>query len=526
MTEPLINIIPQKRHRNIFLYIFVILFMALFSLPSEAGYPPNRSGGGAASGIQTTTAAAGTPQSEVLNNVAAKYKTVMENWRSVFQNAAMTLLFYLTVINLFWRAASLMFRGNNVADIFFELIRTVMIYGFFYFLITNISYMGDVILDSFKEMAKAASGVKAVSPSGMIDQGVAGMEKIFNNIGWSAFSITGIFLLFCGICCILVYTFVAINVLIATVVFYFILYAGAILIGFAGTEWTRNSALQYLNAVLAAGMRYMTTVMVAVMSSGVFMEILNQYKGGDKSWVPLSSLLVSLFLTYILIQKLPDMVSNLISPAGSGMGITSSGFAHATGIAQVGRAAQSMAMSAAKIAAVATGAGAVTMAAAGIKAVTGGVPGAIKSAMNGGSPKAGFMAGYDGGGAIGMAKSAMGAIGKTLNHIPPFRAASSAVKQALEKGGSQKAMASNMAADLRKDGMGAAEAKTKGQQMASQAQGYMRQGMGREAAKDMAYNDVMRRGGGDASRVTNATLRLNNFFTLRTSQKEKVTQFL
>ena len=140
MVEPLNKIIPQKRHRNIFFYIFVIFFMALFSLPSEAGYPPNRNGGGAATGVQTTTAPSGTPQSEVLNNVAAKYKTVMEKWRSVFQNAAMSLLFYLTVINLFWRAASLMFRGNNVADIFFELIRTVMIYGFFYYLISNIGY--------------------------------------------------------------------------------------------------------------------------------------------------------------------------------------------------------------------------------------------------------------------------------------------------------------------------------------------------------------------------------------------------
>lgn len=421
--------------------------------------------------------------SEILDNLTTSYQSTLQQWKPKMQGAAKTLLISLGTINIVWRAAQLLFRGNNIADLIWEVVRTIAVIGFFLWLIGDPTIGGtplyQSLFDSMANLAGQLTGSAISKPSDCVQAGFDAFSAIMdatpdlqtdgffgtmaNAIIWLAYILSGLVI---GCITLLFWIYTAVQMVIVTVSFTFLLYGGLLILGLAGTEWTRNSALSYLNAIIASSLRYFATIAVATMSYQIMVSLLDfsVTKGGmDANFgEQLTALLMFEvgvlscgFITYLMVNKLPDMLANLVSPAGSGIGVSASqGLAAAklasaaTGLtaaaAAVGGAAKSMAGSAGKSAA-----GALDGALSG---AVGGVRGAYNAARNGESLGGGFANGFKTDYNKGISGTSLGAFlgdaGKALARNTGH--ATSQFRSDFEKLGMDKATAAKAAKDANK----------------------------------------------------------------------------
>lgn len=320
----------------------------------------------------------------ILNDATKLFKSQITVWYSGFKTVAVELLSILMVINIVWRTLSLGFRGNQFNDLFFEFIRAVVVFGFFLYLIETFSEWTEAIFKGFIGLADLAySDIRTYgTASGMINNGINAFQDILDKVepfktdgvaGTVQNAIIWVFsmgvALFFGLVCLALWAFIGVNLAIQYVTFYFLTYAGVIFLAFAGTEWTRNTALNYLNAVLAAGVRYFATILVAAMSCKVFSEVVKTFStytstGGatfvQGIIVPLVTLTLASFFAYKFSMKLPDMLAALVSPATNGVGVTAQGFSAATHLGSaakaLGTASKNLSMATAGLAAAGAGA--------------------------------------------------------------------------------------------------------------------------------------------------------------------------
>ena len=299
------------------------------------------------------------------------------------QEYGLYLLGTFMLINMVWRFGSLMFRGNSISDLFFEFVRTIMIYGFFLWFLKNLPELADDLLRGFSNFAQdmiggtgGAVSNRGVSASACLDMGIECFTKLMESVqppsidgvggtlvNCVTFVLAALTALIIGFVIIILWVYIAINIVLVTVSFYFIAYCGAFMLGFAGMEWTRNTALAYLNALLGAAVKFFGTFMIAGMFSKVARDCLDSFSQSGNGFqegvlIPFVTLLVVSFIGFLLVDKLPNMLAAIISPATNGAGISIGGFAAATGMQTAAKSMAGAAVSLAGTAAKMAGAGA------------------------------------------------------------------------------------------------------------------------------------------------------------------------
>ena len=300
----------------------------------------------------------------VLNRTADDFKVAMASWDQSVRNAASYLFYALLTISMVWRLGMMAIKGGQINDLFIDLIRTIMIAGLFTWLVQEVQYarVFSSIFRGMGNLAMQASGESALpTPSGMLTVGTTAAGKILDTIGWSnALSVESLLKLGVAGAILVLYCLIAINVLLAFIAFYFMMYAGVFLLAFWGADWTRDTAIMYLKALLARSIEFYGIILLASASSDIFQNCLNDFvsSSGADTWLPLATLFTAAVVTYLLITKLPAMLAQCVAPIQSA-GVSASGFAAATGLT----AAAGMMMGAAKMFAKSVGSGAASGAA-------------------------------------------------------------------------------------------------------------------------------------------------------------------
>ena len=300
----------------------------------------------------------------VLNRTADDFRVAMASWDQSVRNAASYLFYALLTIGLVWRFGMMAIKGGQINDLFIDLIRTIMIAGLFTWLVQQVEYarIFRAVFQGMGQLAMQASGESALpTPSGMLTVGTTAAGKILDTIGWSnALSVESLLKLGVAGAILVLYCLIAINVLLAFIAFYFMMYAGVFLLAFWGADWTRDTAIMYLKALLARSIEFYGIILLASASSDIFQNCLNDFvsSSGADTWLPLATLFTAAVVTYLLITKLPAMLAQCVAPIQSA-GVSASGFAAATGLT----AEAGMMMGAAKMFAKSVGSGAASGAA-------------------------------------------------------------------------------------------------------------------------------------------------------------------
>ncbi|MCL7931685.1 P-type conjugative transfer protein TrbL [Halomonas llamarensis] len=252
----------------------------------------------------------------VLNEVSDRFLTESSNWATTITDHASWLFWTLVVISMVWTFGMMALRKADIGEFFAEFTRFTITTGFFWWLLINGPGFAMDIINSLRNIAAEASGLpRGLNPSTPIDIAFDIIAKAA-----SSYSITSpmdnlsIFLTTLAILACM--AIVAANVLLALVTAWIIAYAGIFVLGFGGSRWTSDIAVNYFRSVAGIALKIMTMTLLV----GIAVSIIDGYHSDLSEGAPMDELLVIFVVSLvmvILVNSVPNVVAGLIPGGGA-----------------------------------------------------------------------------------------------------------------------------------------------------------------------------------------------------------------
>jgi type IV secretion system protein TrbL len=275
----------------------------------------------------------------IFDNVLNRYATAAVTWANTITDRASWLFWVLVMISMVWTFGLMALRKADIAEFFAEFIKFIVFTGFFWWLLLNGPNFAIDIIESLGQIAAAASGSPgSFSPSSIVDIGFEILFKIYDNSSrWEPVdSAAGILI---GIAILVLVALIAVNMLILLISAWILAYAGVFFLGFGGSRWTSDMAINYFRTVLSVAAQLFTMVLLV----GIGKTFVDQYKAALSEGINLNELsimLVVLLILFHLVNKVPPMIGQL--PFGGGTGPLGNGFGGGTALAATAVAGAAM----------------------------------------------------------------------------------------------------------------------------------------------------------------------------------------
>lgn len=308
-----------------------------------------------------------------------------EQWNGRLQGYALHLFWTLAVIQLVMTFFPMVLRQADLGEIAHELIKYVLVIGFFYEILAHSTYWASAVIQSFRDAGGTAIG----QPSAMQPSDIFALAVEFaNTIGnvrtinpLAAFSIT-----IASACVLLSFAFIAAFMAVTLVESYIVINASVLLLGFGGSQWTREYALAMLKYAVAVGAKlFVLTLLVGLIAQSAHdWQAAYNHTDNASMWT-----MVGLGFTCAYLAKtIPDLIQGLISGVSFGGGGALGGMAAtALGVgAGVGAAAAASGLG---------GAAAMAGEAASTGQAAGGLANLINNSIAGGSQPTAATGGMD-----------------------------------------------------------------------------------------------------------------------------------
>jgi type IV secretion system protein TrbL len=281
----------------------------------------------------------------IMDTVLNRFKAVASTWASIIEAVATRLFWTLVLISMVWTFGMMALRKADIGEFFAELIRFTVFTGFFWWLLINGPNFAMSIIDSLMQVGGSAAAIGgysgSFSPSSIIDIGFILFGKtLAESSVWSPVdSMIGIVL---GLGILVLTALIAVNMLLLLISAWVLAYGGIFFLGFGGSRWTHEMAINYYKAVLGIAIQIMAMILLI----GIGVSLINDYYINMQTEIEFSEMAVVLIVTltiFMLTNKVPQLLSGIITgQAPSGMGIGQFGAGAALGATATAAAASAM----------------------------------------------------------------------------------------------------------------------------------------------------------------------------------------
>ncbi|MEO5793724.1 MAG: P-type conjugative transfer protein TrbL [Rhodoferax sp.] len=272
---------------------------------------------GAALALYSTGAAAQLSNQGMLDQVVNQFATKAASWQTVVMTAATWLFWTLGTISLVWTGGMLALRKADIGEFFAEFVRFTLFFGFFLWLLRNGPAFASSIIQSLQQLGEQASGTSSVTPSGIVDIGFMIWKQAITNLSiWSPVdSFVGTLM---SAAIMLLLAAVAVNMLLILVSAWILMYAGIFFLGFGGSRWTSDMAINYYKTVLGVAVQLFAMVLLVGIGNDLLTGFYAQMNTGTLNFQELGVMLVFCFALLMLVNKVPSLLSGVISGASVG----------------------------------------------------------------------------------------------------------------------------------------------------------------------------------------------------------------
>jgi len=299
----------------------IILCLALFSIDAQAAID----------------------NAGIMDNVLDRYSAAASSWAGVVTSAATWLFWTLVIISMVWTFGMMALRKADIGEFFAEFFRFTVFTGFFWWLLTNGPNFASSIYTSLRQVAGNATGLgSTLSPSGIVDVGFAIFDKVMDQSTlWSPVdSMTGILM---AVAILVILALVGVNMLLLLTSGWVLAYGGVFFLGFGGSRWTTDMAINYYKTVLGIAAQLMAMVLLV----GIGKTFLDDYYTRMSEGISLKEMGVMMIVTIVLlalVNKIPPLIAGIITGASvGGAGIGNYGAGAALGATSMAWSATQMA---------------------------------------------------------------------------------------------------------------------------------------------------------------------------------------
>lgn len=267
--------------------------------------------------LYSAGAAAQLTSQGMLDQVVTEFSTRAAGWQAVVMNAAMWLFWTLGTISLVWTAGMMILRKADIGEFFAELVRFILFFGFFLWLLRNGPAFASSIIQSLQRIGEQASGVSSITPSGIVDVGFMIWRQAVTNLSaWSPIDSFVGAALSAGIMVLL--AVIAINMLLLLVSAWILMYGGIFFLGFGGSRWTSDMAINYYKTVLGVAVQLFTMILLIGIGNDLLSSFYAKMNKGTLNFEELGVMLIFCVALLLLINRIPPLLAGIIT--GSGVG--------------------------------------------------------------------------------------------------------------------------------------------------------------------------------------------------------------
>ena len=301
--------------------------------------------------LTAKTAAAAVQPDGMLDEVAARFLAASSTWGATITGYASWLFWTLVVISMVWTFGLMALRRADIGEFFAEFIKLTLFTGFFWWLLTNGPGFAMSIIDSMRTIGATAAGLpRELTPSEPISIAFDIIVKAGESYSLTS-PIDNLSIFFISLAILACLAVVAANVLLALVTAWIMAYAGVFVLGFGGSRWTSDIAINYFRSVLGIGLKLLTMTLL----SGVAVSVMDSYYADLSAGTEMRELLVVFVVAFVLallMHSLPNLIAGLVPGGGAAAssgsslsagaligGAVSAGAAVASGGAALGGAA-------------------------------------------------------------------------------------------------------------------------------------------------------------------------------------------
>jgi len=282
-----------------------------------------------------------------LDSMVTTYQSKTVAWEGVLRNYALSLFWILAGIEFVWSSIKLAIKGADISEFLAELVNRILYIGFFLTLLLNSSAWSTAIVDSFRQAGSsavaAAGGTGGIAPSNVLDAGWEILQQVVASMNlWDPGDT--ILIAIAAIIILIAFALTTATLIMALVESYFVISAGVILMGFGGSQWTNQFAVNTIRYAVSVGAKLFMVQLVIGLGQSILQDWATQMQAGAFTTDDVLMIAAASIVFFAITKTIPDMVQALIN--GSSL---------ATGGALSGMVAESIGAMAAATAAIASG---------------------------------------------------------------------------------------------------------------------------------------------------------------------------
>lgn len=246
----------------------------------------------------------------VVDDMIQKFADASKNWEGPLLDIAMRLFWLLATIQFAWAMIGLAFKASDFNTWISTIVTQIMFIGFMSWILMNFSSFAGYVIDSFRKAAGQASGQNLFSPSDFFVKAWKLVGDIYdqtsvlepgNSLG---LIIGGIIIMICFalICAFMVVTLVEMYIVIS---------ASVILMGFGGTQWTKDYAIRALQYAVSVGAKLFVLQLIAGLGATLMDDWISSADTQD--FENIVGMIGCAIILLALTKMIPDIVQGIIN---------------------------------------------------------------------------------------------------------------------------------------------------------------------------------------------------------------------
>ncbi len=258
------------------------------------------------------------------------YRDHAAAWQGALRTLALRLFWLLAGIEFAWTGIKLALKGADLGEFVAELANQCLFIGFGLTLLYQSATWATAIVDSFREAGNqavlASGGSPNLSPTNIFDTGLTLAEKVMNQASMFHPGDT-VGLMIAALLILICFALITAFMVLALIESYVVISAGVLMMGFAGSRWTKEYAFKVMTYAVSVGAK----LFILQLLIGVGETMIDGWVTTDQATVSEIFVMVGAAIILLTITKtVPDMVQGLVNGAsfnthGGLIGAASSG---------------------------------------------------------------------------------------------------------------------------------------------------------------------------------------------------------
>lgn len=260
-------------------------------------------------------AVAAPPESKSPEFISKTIEAASLDWANNMKDAVLQLFFLLAAIDAAWMAIRLGIQTATLEQWVSEIIKKIFFWGFGIFILQNGADFAQRIIFSFTELAGIAAGnYQEMNATSIWELGYETAEQLaqessfWDGIKMSYFIGIAVFaiLIICG--------YISAVLILAYAEAFIVIGAGTVVLGFLGSEWTKEIGRKYLNFAILTGVKLFATLLIGQLGMTLISGWIRDIQGDDLAQIGAGLGAITVFA--LLISKIPNTLVGMMSGGG------------------------------------------------------------------------------------------------------------------------------------------------------------------------------------------------------------------